>query len=133
MATKYDIEKTAAAVVESLKHLRTTQQPGVRSAGTGSKMDVLQAAKDDIIKLMAEGYTAKQIAEAIMSGDAGFTILPKSITMLAGKPEQKMPKAPRRSKAKDTKQAADKPSDSRTEPVTTSDMPKSFPARRDEL
>ncbi len=97
MATRFDIEKTAAAVRESLEQLRTTQKPGIKSSGTGTKMEVLQAAKDDIMKLLADGYTAQQIAEAIKAGNAGFGILPKSITMLAGKPST--PKAPRRKRS----------------------------------
>ncbi len=97
-----DVEAAEKAIRESLAKLRETERPGVRRNG-GTKMDALIAAKDAIVALMDEGYTAAQIADAIKSGNAGFGILPKTITQLAGKKQQpKTPKAPRKTKTMKT-------------------------------
>lgn len=81
----FDVAEFANKARQSLLKLKETQQPGQQSLG--SKSDVVTAVKDDIKKLMDEGYTAKQIAEAF-SSDV-FGILPKSITELVeGKKKQ---------------------------------------------
>ncbi len=133
-SNKFNIEQSAAAVRESLERLRTTQKPGIKSGGTGTKMDVLQAAKDDIIKLLADGYTAQQIAEAIKSGNAGFGILPKSITMLAGKPST--PKAPRRKRSNVSTTEQHKEPASKSASPSTNNAPTNkggFPIDSDEV
>lgn len=81
----FDVAEFANKARQSLLKLKETQQPGQQSLG--SKSAVVMAVKDDIKKLMDEGYTAKQIAEAF-SSDV-FGILPKSITELVeGKKKQ---------------------------------------------
>lgn len=72
----FDVAQFAEKARQSLLKLKETQQPGQQSLG--SKSDVVKLVKDEIKKLMDEGYTAKQIAEAF-SSDV-FGILPKSIT-----------------------------------------------------
>lgn len=74
----FDVSEFAEKARQSLQKLKKSQQPGQQT--TGSKSDVVLAVKSDIKKLMDEGYTAKQIAEAF-SNDV-FGILPKSITEL---------------------------------------------------
>lgn len=72
----FDVAEFSAKARQSLLKLKQTEQPGQQSLG--SKTDVLKSVKEDIKKLMEEGYTAKQIAQAF-SSDV-FGILPKSIT-----------------------------------------------------
>ena len=72
----FDVAEFSAKARQSLLKLKQTQQPGQHALG--SKSDVLNSVKDDIKKLMNEGYTARQIADAF-SSDV-FGILPKSIT-----------------------------------------------------
>ncbi len=98
----FDVEAAEKAIRESCALLERTERPGVRRHG-GTKTDALNAAKDAIIALLEKGYTAAQIADAIKNGNAGFAILPKTITMLAGKkPGPKKPKAPRKKSATKT-------------------------------
>jgi DNA-binding CsgD family transcriptional regulator len=78
---KFDIQEYGLKIKGKLEKLKTEQQPG-QVTGKGNKADVLQAAKLDIQALVAEGYTAKQIADAI--SDDTFSILPKTITQLIG-------------------------------------------------
>lgn len=85
MATKqqrsFDIEEYANKIRAALKRLEKDQKPGQQS-GTGSKTEVLQEAKDDIVVMLKKGFTAKQIADAMK--DDVFSILPKTITELVG-------------------------------------------------
>ncbi len=77
---EYDIEAYAEKVRKALKRMQETTTAGVRT-GKGRRMDVMRAVKADIETLVALGYTAGQIADAISKGDV-FAILPKSITQL---------------------------------------------------
>lgn len=87
---KFDVKEYSEKVKQTLEKLKQTQQPG-QVAGKGSKSDVLEIAKADIAALMNEGYTAKQISEAL-TNDV-FGILPKTITqMIAPKPAAKKTK-----------------------------------------
>lgn len=76
---KFDIEATSTQLRDALCALEAREKPG-QSNGKGSKTDVLEAAKADIQALLAKGYTAAQIANAI-TNDV-FKILPKSITQI---------------------------------------------------
>lgn len=76
---KFDVQEYSEKVKQTLEKLKQTQQPG-QVAGKGNKSDVLESAKEQIIALHNEGYTAKQIAEAL-SNDV-FGILPKTITQI---------------------------------------------------
>lgn len=97
MATKqqrnFDIEEYANKVRAALQRLEKEQQPGQLS-GTGSKTEVLKAAKVEIVGMMKKGYTAKQIADAMK--DDVFAILPKTITELT---DSKTANKPRTKKA----------------------------------
>lgn len=81
-ANTYEIQTAMERARNAFAHLRKTQQPGENS-GRAKKTDVLQALKPEVQELMAEGYTAKQIADALKSDV--FNILPKTITQLFGK------------------------------------------------
>ncbi len=85
MATKqqrsFDIAEYADKVRAALKRLEQDQKPGQQS-GTGTKTEVLQEAKADIVEMLKKNFTAKQIADAIKNDV--FGILPKTITELAG-------------------------------------------------
>ena len=84
---KFDLQEYSEKVKQTLEKLKQTQQPG-QVAGKGNKSDVLESAKEQIIALHNEGYTAKQIAEAL-TNDV-FGIPPKTITqMIAPKPVAK--------------------------------------------
>lgn len=74
----FDVTEFAEKARQSLQKLKKSQQPGQQTIG--SKSDVVLAVKGDIKKLLDEGYTVKQIAEAFCSDV--FSILPKSITEL---------------------------------------------------
>jgi len=94
---KFDVKEYSEKVKQTLEKLKKTQQPG-QIAGKGSKSEVLETAKADILALTKEGYTAKQIAEAL-SNDV-FGILPKTITQMirpqvaAKKSKKQTPPAP---------------------------------------
>ena len=75
----FDIKEYSEKVKATLIKLKSTQQPGQKS-GKGNKTDVLQATKMEISDLVKEGYTVKQIADAL-SNDI-FGILPKTITQM---------------------------------------------------
>lgn len=77
----FDIAEYKAKVISALKRLEKDQQPGEQN-GTGSKTEVLEQAKSEIVEMMKKGYTAKQIADAMK--DDVFAILPKTITELTG-------------------------------------------------
>jgi len=79
---QYDIAEYADKVRAALVKLEKTQQPGERS-GKGGKTEVLESAKDAVLEMLAKGYTAKQIADAMK--DDVFSILPKTITSMTGK------------------------------------------------
>jgi hypothetical protein len=78
-ARMYDIQEYAEKVRASLVRLKQQQKPG-ELIGKGGKTEVLQAAKSEIQALLKEGYSSKQIADALQ-GDV-FGILPKTITQL---------------------------------------------------
>ncbi len=99
MAAKIDLEKAERAIREALTKLEQTEKPGVRK-GLGTKTEALFAAKDAIVDLLNRGYTAQQIAEAIKNSNAGFAILPKTITQLATKGKPKVSKMPRKARTK---------------------------------
>jgi hypothetical protein len=60
----YDIAETAVKWGAALDRLRAEQRPGVKS-GWGGKAAVLQAVRDRLQALAADGYTAGQIADAL--------------------------------------------------------------------
>ncbi len=81
----FDIEEYAAKARAALAKLKESQRPG-QQTGKGGKSDVLLAVKDEVTKMMDEGYSVKQIAEAFQTDV--FGILPKTITELFGKMEK---------------------------------------------
>lgn len=101
---QFDVAEYAAKVRTALEKLEQTQKPGEQS-GSGSKTQVLEAAKKEIRETLAKGYTAKQIADA-MREDV-FSILPKTITELAAtkKTVAKQPTVKKTEKQTDNKQA----------------------------
>lgn len=108
MATKqqrtFDIAEYKEKVKAALAKLEKTQQPGEQT-GSGSKTEVLAAAKEEIKAVLAKGYTAKQVADAMK--DDVFAILPKTITELVAKKTATKPKAKTvTSKATNTEQNA---------------------------
>ena len=111
MATKqqrsFDIAEYADKVRAALKRLEQDQKPGQQS-GTGTKTEVLQEAKADIVEMLKKNFTAKQIADAIKNDV--FGILPKTITELAGS------KAPNKTA---TRRAASKATSAATGTVTS--------------
>jgi len=76
----YDVKEYKVKIIAALENLKQTEQPGEIS-GKATKTELLQATKSEIEALLKEGYTLKQIANAI-SNNGGFGILPKSITQL---------------------------------------------------
>jgi hypothetical protein len=86
----YDIAEYSEKVRSALEKLKKTQKPGEQS-GRGTKTTVLQTARTEIEELVKEGYTVKQIADALTKDDI-FGILPKTITQLIGGKKQKTAK-----------------------------------------
>lgn len=78
----FDIKIEGERIRAALTNIKDTQQPG-QAGNKGTKTEVLSSVKDDILKIVAEGYTVRQIADAI-SKDV-FGILPKTITQLIKK------------------------------------------------
>lgn len=103
---KFRAEKVVPELKGYLAELEKTKNPG-EAAGEVSKMELLESLKDDIMKLKTNGYTIKQIADAINKGDS-FKILPKSITQMLNKYEAKK-NAPRKRKVKEPEQPQNKP------------------------
>lgn len=77
----FDIAAYSDKVKAALAKMEATQKPGEQT-GLGSKSDVLSAAKTEIKAMLAKGYTAKQISDALK--DDVFAVLPKTITELIG-------------------------------------------------
>lgn len=109
----FDVKEFREKARTSLENLSKTQQPG-EHAGKGTKTDVLESVKNDILELMSKGYTPKQIADAF-SNDV-FAILPKTITQLVN--SAKTTKIKRTKKATGTGKTAVKP----TNTTTTNDQ-----------
>ena len=82
----FDIKEYSEKVKAAFIKLKSTQRPGQKS-GKGNKTDVLKATKMEISDLVKEGYTVKQIADAL-SNDI-FGILPKTITQIMGDKQAK--------------------------------------------
>lgn len=82
----FDIKLEGERIRATLANIKDTQRPG-QTGSKGTKTDVLSSVKDEIQKLVTEGYTVKQIADAI-SKDV-FGILPKTITQLISKQPDK--------------------------------------------
>lgn len=89
---RYSITEYTAKAHTALDKLRKEQQPGMKELG--NKTDILNAMKSEIQKLMDDGYTAKQIADAFTTDV--FVILPKSITQIISAGNKKKVKRPAR-------------------------------------
>ncbi len=76
----YDVKEYKEKIVAALENLKKTEQPGEIS-GKATKTEVLKSAKNEIEALLKEGYTLKQIANAI-SGKDIFGIMTKTLTQL---------------------------------------------------
>jgi len=77
----FEMSEYSKKVLESLKKLEETQSPGEKS-GKGNKTAVIESVKPQIQAMIKNGYTIKQISDAL-SRDV-FGILPKTITQLIG-------------------------------------------------
>ncbi|GAB1393632.1 hypothetical protein MASR1M60_17960 [Rhodocyclaceae bacterium] len=89
-ARTYDMSAYTEKVRAALSELKNRQQPGERT-GAARKTDVLLAVRPEIKSMLAEGYTAKQIADALRADV--FAVLPKTITQLScRKAARKAPK-----------------------------------------
>ena len=76
----YDVKECKEKIVAALEDLKNTEQPGEIS-GKATKTEVLQSAKSEIEALIKDGYTLKQIANAISRKDI-FGIKPKTLSQL---------------------------------------------------
>ena len=76
----YDIKEYKEKIVAALENLKQTQQPGEVS-GKATKTEVLKSVTSEIEVLIKDGYTLKQIANAINQKDI-FAIMPKTLTQL---------------------------------------------------
>lgn len=107
MVTKrelFEVEDAKLMIKKAITNLRKTV-PGTVSGKVG-KNQAMELFKEDFKKLLKEGYTTKQIAQA-MKEDA-FSILPKTITsILKEKPAEKRVKKtetkPKSTKTEDAK------------------------------
>ncbi len=96
--SKYNIEEYAQKARKALDKLREEKQPGEKT-GTGGKTEVLSAVKPEIERLIKEGYTAQQIADALQNDV--FRILPKTITQMMN-PKARKPRKPKTQQKTDT-------------------------------
>jgi len=76
----YDVKEYKEKIVAALENLKQTEQPGEVS-GKATKTEVLKSVTSEIEVLIKEGYTLKQIANAISRKDI-FGIMPKTLTQL---------------------------------------------------
>ena len=81
----FDAALSDAKMIKMIENLRK-QKPG-QLVGMVGKKDVLAAQRAELQKLVSEGYSVLQIAEA-MKNDV-FEILPKSITEVIENKEKK--------------------------------------------
>lgn len=75
----YNVQEYAAKAKAALAQLEATQRPGEKN-GKGSKAEVLNEIKADIIALLGKGFTVQQVSAALK--EDVFSILPKTITEL---------------------------------------------------
>ncbi|WP_045221542.1 hypothetical protein [Desulfonatronum thioautotrophicum] len=94
MQVSYDIKETTKKAKIALETLKRNKRPGEGSC-KGGKVSVLEAIKPEIEQLLNEGYTSKEIAEALKEGDV-FNVLPKSITQIFSKTNKKQKKVKRK-------------------------------------
>lgn len=87
-ARTYDMSAYTEKARAALSELKNRQQPGERT-GAARKTDVLLAVRTEIKAMLAEGYTAKQIADALRHDV--FAVLPKTITQLSGRKAARKP------------------------------------------
>ena len=73
----FDIQAEVKKIDDGIKQMLEKQQPG-QATGLGTKTLILMQRKDMITKLIGDGWTPHQIANAISSDS--FGILPKSTT-----------------------------------------------------
>jgi hypothetical protein len=78
----FDLESEGERIKSALDNLRRMHKPG-ELTGKGTKMQAIETQRAEIELLVKDGYSVKQIAQA-MSNDV-FGILPKSITQLLNK------------------------------------------------
>ena len=90
----YDVKECKEKIVAALEDLKNTEQPGEIS-GKATKSDVVKSAKSEIEALIKEGYTPKQIANAISRKDI-FGIMPKTISQLFAEKNIRVPLKKRR-------------------------------------
>ena len=76
---RYEMAEYVMKTRAALKRLREKQRPG-EQGGAGTKTDVLRAVREELSELLNEGYTVRQIAEALRNDV--FGILPKTITLI---------------------------------------------------
>lgn len=89
----FEINEYSSKVKDSLKKLKETQEPG-QLTGKVSKNAILESNKEKIYELIKNGYTTKQIAEAL-SNDV-FKVSQKSITQLVNSEANKKNKRQKR-------------------------------------
>lgn len=122
---KFDVQEYGEKLKKTLEKLKQEQTPG-QVVGKGNKIDVLKTAEADIIALFTEGFSAKQISDAI-SKDV-FGILPKTITQIVRQqPAVKKAKKQTTTDKKQTPPAPPSPEDknqmSLIEPKKTDEKP----------
>jgi len=128
----FDIQAEVKKIDDGIKQMLEKQQPG-QATGLGTKTLILMQRKDMITKLIGDGWTPHQIANAISSDS--FGILPKSITMLVNPPKPKsekllatdtatQAKTPAKTRKSRKQQVGNEPTIQTTEKVTsTNDAP----------
>lgn len=90
----YDVKEFREKIVAALENLKNTEQPGEVS-GKATKTEVLKSTKSEIEALLKEGYTLKQIANAISRKDI-FGIMPKTLSQLFPEKNIRVPLKKRR-------------------------------------
>lgn len=84
---KYNLKDLSTKIELALEKL-SEEKPAIKD--TGSKIDALLLSSDKLTKMMAAGYTAKQIADAIAT-TADIRVPTKAIAEVTGlgKPSKK--------------------------------------------
>ncbi len=129
----YNVQEYAEKVRAALDRLEKTQKPG-QHTGMGSKAEVLQTTKAEILALLDKGYTTRQIAEAFK--EDVFSILPKTITELATVRRKTKPTKPAKNATQTPVASISIPAKKAARPEkaqpTTSAKPGTFSIRKDE-
>jgi hypothetical protein len=126
---KFDIKDTAKKIIEALEQYKKHHKPGEHVGTSGSRTDVLKIVKPEMQKMIKEGFTPKQLAEAIREGKV-FNVRPKTITQVIAEPDGAK-KPPRNKNATVSAEPMPAQTEVAALPATKEKMPKARKPKRE--